>query len=160
MEIPRRVLTQRLVLCAPQNATRTACFHKRCRVVVRKKCRRVYMLLKAFGSGERVLTVDSRHWTETHRIFKRRNDDRCIQDLEIETSLGWTSAVTCLQHLQGVPRTCSFGVFTSYTYIDFARLITHQIVFHMKCNLGSKYRTVLLCGWQFLLNFLSFCFNM
>ena len=38
-----------------------------------------------------------------------------------------------LQHLQGVPRTCSFWVFTSYTYIDFARLIT-QIVLHMKCN--------------------------
>ena len=38
-----------------------------------------------------------------------------------------------LQHLQGVPRTCSFWVFTSYTYIDFARLIT-QTVFHMKCN--------------------------
>ena len=38
-----------------------------------------------------------------------------------------------LQHLRGVPRTRSFWVFTSYTYIDFARLIT-QIVFHMKCN--------------------------
>ena len=25
-----------------------------------------------------------------------------------------------LHHLQGVPRTCSFWVFTSYTYIDFA----------------------------------------
>ena len=25
-----------------------------------------------------------------------------------------------LQHLHGVPRTCSFWVFTSYTYIDFA----------------------------------------
>ena len=38
-----------------------------------------------------------------------------------------------LQHSQGVPRVCSFRVFTSYTYIDFARLIT-RIVFHMKCN--------------------------
>ena len=37
-----------------------------------------------------------------------------------------------LQHLQGVPRTCSFYTITR-TYIDFARPIT-QIVFHMKCN--------------------------
>ena len=38
-----------------------------------------------------------------------------------------------LQHLQGVPRTCTFLVFTSYlcTHIDFARPIT-QLVFHMK----------------------------
>ena len=36
-----------------------------------------------------------------------------------------------LQHLQGVPRTCTFFVFISYTYIDFARLLT-QVVFHMK----------------------------
>ena len=38
-----------------------------------------------------------------------------------------------LQRLQGVPRTCRSWVFTLYTYIDFARLIT-QKVFHTKCN--------------------------
>ena len=38
------------------------------------------------------------------------------------------------QHLQGVPRTCRFYIIIR-TYIDFARpIITHQIVFHMKCN--------------------------
>ena len=38
------------------------------------------------------------------------------------------------QHLQGVPRTCRFYIIIR-TYIDFARpIVTHQIVFHMKCN--------------------------
>ena len=60
-----------------------------------------------------------------------------------------------LQHyLQGVPLTCSFWVFTSYTYIDFARLIT-QIVFYMKCNQIQS--IIVLCGWQLLLNFVLFC---
>ena len=38
-----------------------------------------------------------------------------------------------LQHLQGVPRTCSFYIIIR-TYIDFAIPIISQIVFHMKCN--------------------------
>ena len=56
-----------------------------------------------------------------------------------------------LQHLQRVPCTCSFWVFTSCTYIDFVRLIT-QILFHVKCYhiifsyyMDGSFRSILLC---------------
>ena len=53
-----------------------------------------------------------------------------------------------LQHLQGVPRACSFWVFTSYhisTSILLASLRTRtQIVFHTRWNVTR------LCGWQFI----------
>ena len=45
-----------------------------------------------------------------------------------------------LQHLQGVPRTCSFYIIT-------------QIVFDMKYN---QIQFPYYFGWQFLLNFVSF----
>ena len=54
-------------------------------------------------------------------------------DVNLSRKPGLDLCCDRLQHLRAVPRTCSFWGFTSYTYIDFARLIT-QIVFRMKCN--------------------------
>ena len=58
-----------------------------------------------------------------------------------------------LQRLQGVPRTCSFYVIV-YTYIDFARPIITQIVFHMT---RSNYR---ITWMAFYAQFCSMMFNM
>ena len=84
-------------------------------------------------------------WDVLSHILSRAEEVMRERDVHhtraIKTSLGVNLSrkpgldLCCdlLQHIRGVPRTCSSWVFTSsYTYIDFARLIT-QIVFYMKC---------------------------
>ena len=55
----------------------------------------------------------------------------CQQPYRKSQSLGWTSAVTCCNIYREYHAPV---VFTLLKYIDFARPIITQIVFHMKCN--------------------------
>ena len=90
-------------------------------------------------------------------IFTIRVLSRLTAVLTRAASLGWTSAVTCynIYREYHVPAVFEF-LYHINTYIDFARLITQTIVFHMKCNqIQLSYEV--LCGWQSLLHFVLFC---
>ena len=65
-------------------------------------------------------------------IFTIRVLSRLTALLTWAASLGWTCC-DLLQHVQGVPRTCSFYVIV-IRISNFARPITQQIGLHMKCN--------------------------
>ena len=82
----------------------------------------------------RSIYQEQKKWWE-NVIFTIRVLSRLTAVLTWAASLGWTSAVTCcnIYREYHVPVVFEFLHHTR-TYIDFARLITHQIVFHMKCN--------------------------